>query len=170
MNECCNVLTQLRIYFKTTITKLAFERFFLHELIQYVVSRLYLELYNWKVCLLYKWFQCWMCLIKFELWEKLVSKELHLKGCYVLPNCPHRLESAKVDLDYFLFWENECFLQINDINQDSIRDLVHNYVLQFQFFCKSEKTFCIIIHEGQIVMNIDYARFDIKNFHSLIPS
>ena len=23
-----------------------------------------------------------MCLIKFELWEKLVSKELHLKGCY----------------------------------------------------------------------------------------
>ena len=46
VNECCNVLTQLRIYFKTTITKLAFERFFLHKLIQYVVSRLYLELYN----------------------------------------------------------------------------------------------------------------------------
>ena len=32
--------------------------FFTNWFNTYVVSRLYLELYNWIVCLLYKWFQC----------------------------------------------------------------------------------------------------------------
>ena len=45
-----------------------------------------------------------MCLIKFELWEELVAKELHLKGCYYL--IVHIMKSAQVDLDYFLFYED----------------------------------------------------------------